>query len=201
MPRPQQDVADERNGTAGRGRPDGPIGGARASGISPNDVAWIRVWRESLSPTRRLPAVGLQLRKYNDLKGAEGSTVLASNRRLRSQTPAGSPGLAHRQRGRDPAHHQRCRSRQAQGPRPHRPGDQPAGRLQGAPPVPPARGWIAPLVRPSGERGLSPFRANLPPCPSISNAGRFRTSATRSFPRPTARSTTSNSSVRSASWA
>ena len=88
MPQPQQDVADETR----TGQPDEAdrtvrIGGARASGISPNDVAWIQgLAGESLADLAAAYQLSVwQLRKYNDLKGADGSTVLASNRRLYTQ--------------------------------------------------------------------------------------------------------------------
>ena len=88
MPQPQQDVADETR----TGQPDEAdrtvrIGGARASGTSPNDVAWIQgLAGESLADLAAAYQLSVwQLRKYNDLKGADGSTVLASNRRLYTQ--------------------------------------------------------------------------------------------------------------------
>ena len=88
MPQPQQDVVDE-TGTGQPGEADRTvrIGGARASGISPNDVAWIQgLAGESLYDLAAAYQLSVwQLRKYNDLKGADGSTVLASNRRLYTQ--------------------------------------------------------------------------------------------------------------------
>ena len=78
MPQPQQDVADETR----TGQPDEAdrtvrIGGARASGISPNDVAWIQgLAGESLADLAAAYQLSVwQLRKYNDLKGADLSLI------------------------------------------------------------------------------------------------------------------------------
>ena len=85
---PQQDVPDE--GEAGQSTEDDRtvrIGRERAGGISPNDVAWIQgLAGESLADLAAAYQLSVwQLRKYNDLKGADGSTVLASDRRLYTQ--------------------------------------------------------------------------------------------------------------------
>ena len=63
------------------------VAGARASGFSQNDVAWIQGLKgESLQSLAQNFQVSVwQLRKYNDLDGAEGSTVLQRDCRLYTQ--------------------------------------------------------------------------------------------------------------------
>ena len=63
------------------------LSGSRASGISPNDVAWIQGMQgESLAALADAFQLSVwQLRKYNDLDGATGTTVLSTNRRLYTQ--------------------------------------------------------------------------------------------------------------------
>lgn len=63
------------------------VAGSRASGFSQNDVAWIQGLKgESLQSLAQNFQVSVwQLRKYNDLDGAEGSTVLQRDCRLYTQ--------------------------------------------------------------------------------------------------------------------
>ena len=63
------------------------VSGARASGITDNDVTWVQgMAGESLAAIADAMQLSVwQLRKYNDLEGAKGSTVLAADRRLYTQ--------------------------------------------------------------------------------------------------------------------
>ncbi len=90
---------DQKGGTSAEGNtPDRSIAvsGSRASGFSQNDVAWIQGLKgESLqSLAQKFQVTVWQLRKYNDLDGAEGSTVLQQDCKLYTQ-PKRRRGVRH----------------------------------------------------------------------------------------------------------
>ncbi len=89
MPEEMGQQSPEGNPSAGDDTPENGIAGARerASGFSQNDVAWIQGLKgESLQSLAQNFQVSVwQLRKYNDLDGAEGSTVLQRDCKLYTQ--------------------------------------------------------------------------------------------------------------------
>ena len=106
MLQPQQDVADE----TGTGQPGEPTGRSASAGRGPA-ASPPTTWRgfkglaESLADLAAAYQLSVwQLRKYNDLKGADGSTVLAFEPQAihPAQTASGSRDW-HCRRGRDPS--------------------------------------------------------------------------------------------------
>ena len=98
MPEKVEEKDPQGGQLAEGGTPDRVIAtaGSRASGFSQNDVAWIQGLKgESLQNLAQKFQVSVwQLRKYNDLDGAQGSTILQRDRRLYTQ-PKRRRGVRH----------------------------------------------------------------------------------------------------------
>ena len=98
MPEKVEEKDPQGGPLAEGGTPDRVIAtaGSRASGFSQNDVAWIQGLKgESLQNLAQKFQVSVwQLRKYNDLDGAQGATILQRNRRLYTQ-PKRRRGVRH----------------------------------------------------------------------------------------------------------
>ena len=96
-----QDV--DASGAVGDGKAPSGTGGtavqlgqSRASGMTENDVSWVMVKaNETLeSLAKQLGVAVWQLRKYNDLEGADGQTTFSEGRKLYTQ-PKRRRGVGH----------------------------------------------------------------------------------------------------------